>query len=340
VSNWGKIIFSQTPRPLDITNTQRALLRICPSLKPTSRLSVKLLRLIYGKKLKHMNKVGAAFELRPTDQIQVWGIFWKGRKLGETVPFPEPEPEDNIWLITSGPSVKELNLSKLAKESVMAVNGSIAVCKEHKISPRFYASTDRDFFEHRMHLIKVAITSGAHCFFSYNGISRICEQAPEILKDSKISLLETANRYYGVSQITTAEFEDCCSRVDNGLVVSHTGNSKVGWSDDIAEGVFASNTVAYSACQIANYLKAPNVFIAGMDLGASKGEPIRAYESGDQARPSTLADNYETSILPAFELMQTVPLHSRFWNLSANSRLPGSVIPKMSYERALRGGLL
>ena len=302
-------------------------------------MSVKLLRLIYGKKLKHMSKVGAAFELRPTDRLQVWEILWKGRKLGETVSFPKPVPDDNLWLIASGPSLKGLNLRHLANETVMAVNGSIIACQQHDISPRYYASTDRDFFEHRMPLIEAAVASGAHCFFSYNGIARICEKAPEILKGSSISLLESANRYYGVAQLPAAEFADSCSQDNNGLVVHQAGNSKIGWSYDIAKGVFASNTIAYSACQIANYLKAPNVFIAGMDLGASKGESIRAYESGDQARPSTLADSYETSILPAFEFMQSVPLHSRCWNLSAKSRLPGSVIPKTSFDQALRGDL-
>ena len=220
----------------------------------------------------------------------------------------------------------------------MGINGAIAICKNHRILPTFYASTDYDFFDHRMPLIKEAINSGAHCFFSFNGISRICEQAPEIIAQGKISLLETVNRYYGIPQMDRTTFQQTAT-VDPDIVISELLNSKVGWSHNITKGVFASNTIAYSACQIAAHLQARNVFILGMDLGTSGGGPIRAYETGEQARPSSLSNSYHKSILPAFQLLSTLDLSTRFWNLSAQSRLPDEVIPKISFHQSLTNNL-
>ena len=331
-------IANDAPRKLNDRALPPTITRIIPPLNPSSRLSKKFLRIIYGKNLKHMNNMGNGFQLRPTSHPQIWDILWRGKKLGETSPFPETLQQPDIWLLATGPSVNELNLNLLREKSVMGINGAIAICEKHRITPTFYASTDYDFFDHRMTLVKQAVTSGAHCFFSYNGIARICQQAPEIIAHGKISLLETVNRYYGIQQIDRNTLRETATS-DPDIIISSFLDSKVGWSQNIAKGVFASNTIAYSACQIAAHLNAQNVFILGMDLGASSNGPIRAYETGEKARPSSLANSYEKSILPAFQLMSSLDLPTQFWNLSAESRLPDDIISKITFDQALTNNL-
>ena len=325
----------EAPRKLKMSAAQTGTFKLLQSLPHRSKLSRKLLRCIYGKRFKHMTITGAAFRLQPTSHPQVWEIFWKGKKLGETHPFPQIQnsEKEDIWILATGPSVNSLDLSKIRNKKVLGVNGSIAVCQKHGIVPSYYASSDHNFFSERMKLIKEAIASGAHCFFSFNGIARICEQAPEIISQGKISFFEIVNRYYGIPGVEMGDLYQSCSR-DPDMIIS-SNPYKIGWSHNLCKGVFVAKTITYSACQIANYLQARNIFILGMDLGNPKGQPIRAYESGAQACVSSLDKDYEATILPSFQFLSQLNLSTRVWNLSLNSRLPDDVIPKLSYEDAL-----
>ena len=281
-----------------------------------------------------MCSLGAAFRLVPSDKRGVWGIWWQGNKLGDTIPYPENPTEQTLWLLASGPSVNELDLSQLSGRTVMAVNGAIKLCQTAEIKPDYFVSTDPDFFEHRMDLVRAAVESGAHCYFSANGISRICHQAPDILTDSRISLIETVNRYFGIPQLDRAElFRQTLA--DDNIILPDARQHKVGWSHQPTKGVFASNTVTYSACQIASSLGFSRVNILGMDLSADASGAIRAYEQGQNARPSNLDESYESSILPAFQLLASLPLTTTFRNLSPHSRLPHDVMPKTDFRSAL-----
>jgi len=74
------------------------------------------------------------------------------------------------------------------------------------------------------------------------------------------------------------------------------------------------------------------VFVVGMDLDPSKG---RFYEQGGDAVPSRLDGDYEDYILPCFERMaqRVVNPDFRVYNLSLDSRLPSSVIPKLNLSQ-------
>lgn len=322
------------------TTLPKALLFPFSRLDPTSRLSKKALRIIYGKKLNHMTHTGAAFALHPTDHPQVWEIFWRGKKLGETIPHPVPDPatHSDIWLLATGPSVKPLDLRKLKDHSVMGLNGAIAVCQQHHIKPDYYVITDRDFFRNRMDLVKEVVLSGAHCYFSFDGISLICQQEPELLKIGKISLLETVNRYYATPKQPLAELKQTLSN-DSDMVIPNDFTSKIGWSHQPTKGIFTAKTIAYIGCQIAAALNPKNIFILGMDLTAPSNAPTRAYEEGENARPTSIQKDYPDFILPSFQLIPNIKLTTKIWNLSLESRLPSDILPKISFEQALTNEL-
>jgi len=322
------------PRSIDSRVLPSPLTRLLWSLPPSSKMARKSLRLIYGPPFKHMIRAGAAFQLKPTTHPQIWEIFWQGRKQGETLPYPPAIPDTDLWILATGPSIKNIDLSPLQDQTTFAVNGTIAVSQNYGISPDFYACFDYKFFRDRINLVKKTVESGAHCFFSARGISRICQVAPELLATGKISLLETVNRYYGIPALSLQEIINACSD-DSDLLIS-PDNPKIGWSNDITKGVFDAKTIPYIACQISNHLKAKNVFILGMDLGSSSNQPIRAYESGPNACSSSLDEDFDHSILPSFKIInQQKNLTSNFWNLSVQSKLPESIIPKISLETAL-----
>lgn len=312
----------------------RLILSISSLLPKHSRLSAKVRRLVYGKSLKHMRNISRQFSLSASSDKLAYDVLWNGKKLGSTVPFPPSINDEDIWLIATGPSINELELSQLQGKNVMGLNGAIASCEKHGITPTHYAITDRDFFEHRMHLVEKAMQSGAHCFFSFNGLARICELAPDLLKTAKVSLIETVNRQYNTPQLSPEELYNNCS-LDEDLEFPDFNLPKLGWSHDLSKGVFTANTVAYIGCQIAAQLKPKRVFILGMDLGSSGAAHARSYESGKNARPTTIDRDYEKDILPAFRLLSTLELTTKFYNLSTRSRLPESVMPKLTFDKAL-----
>lgn len=325
-------------RCVQINQLQQSLINLCRCLPATSYLSKRLLRAIYGKPLKHMINTGASFRLRPISKTNTWEVWWKNNKITETVPFPKPTNPDEFWMLATGPSVKNLDLSPLRGQNIIGINGAIAICKQHNIQLTHYTSTDPDFFYHRPELIRDALESGAHCFLSFNGMSRICARDPDILKCGKITLLETVNRFYGIPQLNQKDLTKATNS-DADFILPDAQTHKIGWSFNPQKGVFASNTIAYSACQLISYLGTKHAYILGMDLGFNAQGEQRAYESGDNARPSKLDESYHISIEPAFKLMASIDINTRFWNLSENSRLPSSIIPKASFHQAIRGEL-
>jgi hypothetical protein len=72
-----------------------------------------------------------------------------------------------------------------------------------------------------------------------------------------------------------------------------------------------------------------------MDMGTNGATHARSYESGKNVRPTTIDRDYQKDVLPAFTLLSTLNLTTKFYNLSTKSRLPGSVMPKLTFDKAL-----
>jgi KDO transferase-3 len=108
----------------------------------------------------------------------------------------------------------------------------------------------------------------------------------------------------------------------------------IGFSKDLGQGFFDARTVMYLALQVAYHLGFNKVFLVGFDLNQSAG---RFYENCNAKRsPCGLDQHFETRILPSLELMseQVVDENFQAYNLSAVSRVPEDVIPKVSIEDA------
>ncbi len=317
----------------DLPVLNRVLISCLNLLPFRGELSSKFTRIAYGKALKHMRYTRAYLELRKRDGA--WEIYWKNKYIASTQPLPQPTLTHRpLWIMATSPSLLEHKLSDLHKQDIMGLNGAIATCLDHGLTPKYYVITDTDFFNHRMPLVKKAIASGAHCFFSFNGIARICEKAPNLLRTGNVSLLERVNRYYMTPQLTEADLRKELHNHPK-LILPARNDIKSGWSNDIHSGIFTGNTVTYIACQIAAFLHYQQAYILGMDLGSPNGASARSYETGENARPTTLDKDYSRYILPAFQLLADTETPTEFWNISSSSRLPESVMQRMSFQAAL-----
>jgi Kdo-III transferase WaaZ len=108
--------------------------------------------------------------------------------------------------------------------------------------------------------------------------------------------------------------------------------NRIGFSRNLEKGYFSSRTIPYAGIQLAYHLGFNRVFVVGMDLNSSLG---RFYEQGCEAVRSRLDGDYEHYILPCFELMaeRVINPDFRVFNLSPNSRLPASVVPKLDLDQ-------
>jgi KDO transferase-3 len=73
-----------------------------------------------------------------------------------------------------------------------------------------------------------------------------------------------------------------------------------------------------------------------MDLDYQGPNP-RYYEASTQMRPSRIERDFEPHILPAFRLINELCQRGEFevYNLSPTSRMPESIIPRLTLEEAL-----
>lgn len=267
-------------------------------------------------------------------------VVWRNKLVGRIRPSSaiRNRSQGDCFIVCTGPSINDIDLARLADRTVFGVNGAIVNLQQHGCSPKYYTITDIDFFRHRFPLIEQVMSSGASCFFSPEGISVVCERRPELMCHQELYLSEVANHRYLQPRLSAAMFDQIALQDDDMLLHSSIRGKTdcVGFSCDLAKGLFCGRTIAFRAVQIAYHLGFRRIFILGMDLGASGGR-VRSYDEKGRERPSLLAQDYDESILPSFEIVRDLCANSEFevYNLSPDSRLPDSVIPKLSFDEAM-----
>jgi KDO transferase-3 len=262
--------------------------------------------------------------------------------VGHTQPLSKVENAfrgEACFLLGTGPSIKALDLKALHQFPLIGVNGAIAVMQPLGLRPRHYTVTDLDFFANRFSMIRAVIESGSDCFFSAGGLRIIAERAPELLRQGEhFYLSEVVNRAHDQPRRSQETFLEWASQIPSLVLPSppRDDDSRVGWSRDLRHGVFCSRTILFRALQMAAFLGYRRLYVLGMDLNY-RGPASRAYEEGKDARPTKIERDFEPFILPAFRVLQQEIDEGRLevFNLSNASRLPESVIPRLSLEAAL-----
>ena len=305
-------------------------------------LTKRYFRLRLPKQRWHIISVLPQLKLKPVRKISknVKDIVYRGKLIARTKPLTDLKKllEDECFIVATGPSIKSLDLNQLKGRCLFGVNGATALTETHGLQFKFYAVIDDSFAKNKFSLVKSAIESGAHCLFSYRVIKAICDQDPNLLKQGNIYLLQDINGRYDGFRLSADKFY--FHKKDHPYLVLHDTHhpeeTNVGFSKNIELGAFDGGTVAFWACQVAYYIGFPNLFILGMDLGSS-GKATRFYDNEKNALPCYLDDDYEKAIKPAFETFAHVLQDDsmKVFNLSLNSRLPDSIIPKLSFEEAL-----
>lgn len=229
-----------------------------------------------------------------------------------------------VFIVASGASAKDFPLQRFADIPMITLNGAISMFHESGVSPYFYVCTDTGFPRQQPDLYAHALQLSDRLAIWPDEIDTIPVQtAAEIYpltKATRSSLYESAFNPHP-ELVRSRAFWDNRSRT-------------LGFSKDLSQGYFDARTVAYVALQLACHLGFTQVFLIGVDLNQAAG---RFYETADRpVSPCGLDEAYERRILPSLKLMadRVVGEHFSVYNLSPTSRIPESVIPKISIDEA------
>lgn len=304
------------------------------------KLAHNLRRATYPKVYRHMAEFDRRLNLPVYDASGRRRIIWHGRDCG-VIASPDQSRmkcRGDCFVVCSGPSLARDDLRRLDGYPTFAVNGAVKMFQSCGMRPTFYAATDQDFFDHRLPLIEQALRSDADCFFSLSGLSSIVRRKPEALRRHTIHLAEVVNHQFDRPRCPAGEFERRTHSDPDLLIDARwpTENGAIGFSSNLAKGLFCGRTIGFRAMQIACHLGFRRLFLLGMDLGGA-GDAVRFYEDAQSGRPSRLDEDYQRYIRPSFEVLSAnlQKLGLTVYNLSPTSRLPNSVIPKTSLDDAL-----
>lgn len=273
--------------------------------------------------------------IRPAG-IHPGAVCWHGAEVGVLKPLAALKGVGRArgcFVVASGPSLATVNMGDLAGHASFAVNGAIARYDGNGPGPSYYVITDPDFVEHRFPLVEAAFAARPCFLLSAAAMSAICERSPSLFRDAEVSLIETHFCRYGQRRLEEPQIEALVAEHET----LHAASGRIGFSCDAELGLFSAHTVAYYPIQIACYMEFAEVYLLGVDLGGS-GDQVRFYERVGSARPSRLVRDLEKYILPSFAVLKRVTeTHPEFrvYNLSASSRLPVELVPRLSLDAAL-----
>jgi Kdo-III transferase WaaZ len=294
-------------------------------------------RIVLGKKFKHQYNCHPSFNLVRNKSSCT--ITWKKNKVAD-IPFAhslQSAFKNSCFIIASGPSLAEVNLETVSQYDTISLNCAIKKFLDIGIKPTHCIIVDHRVFKRQWSCVEDSILSGANCFFSYEGISIICERNPSLLTHGNIYLIESTSKKYGVVRPSYKRSQQTFANDPDFLLDKSHNNfvRSIGFSTNLEKGVFTGKTVATWAVQLAYGLGYRQQFIIGMDLGGTGKKHF--YQDNNNPAPDFLKD-YEPYIRVCFELARQASKEKRFaiYNLSKDSTLPHEVIPKINMTEALK----
>jgi KDO transferase-3 len=219
-------------------------------------------------------------------------------------------------------------MGEFAHLPVIAMNGSIALTAACGVKPFFYVCTDKSFRKQQPALFAQALRDSQRLALWPEQYSNA-----DIPSGTQCYPLRKAE----IPGLLDSLIGHSASHVCNRASWSKRARS-IAFSKDLSTGFYDARTVAYVALQLAYHLGFEQVLLVGVDLDQSVG---RFYEDDDaevERSPCGLDQHWDSRILPSLTLMarEVVNEHFRVYNLSATSRIPPTVIPKIGLTEARR----
>jgi hypothetical protein len=254
---------------------------------------------------RHMRSFSLDSRLEPT-ACGGWTILHESNVVATTVPLLEwlGAIDRPVTIVAGGPSARDHSFDEChdGKRLIVAVNGVPAFLAERKIRPDAWIVSDPRLAEQVEANFPNAV--GIPLAITARAVVSLARTSPIELASRRLCIIERVNQWHGVASLSESELIDLNKQSGSPFHFPETGPRKsiVGWSWRPEMGFFSGSTVVFAALQLLVRLGAKDIEIVGMDLSGQG----HAYDDGKGSLPNTLADDYEISIRPSFELMHQV----------------------------------
>jgi hypothetical protein len=220
---------------------------------------------------------------------------------------------DNVYIVGSGPSIKDCDLRRLEPESAILLNGAITLVGGEIAAPLAVAVEDERFIWRHFALVRDKVSPGTLCLFSVAVIRAICEHDSRWLADKTVVLVDYVRKPYARRRLSI-------DRIAGYDFIVLDENRSAGMSLAPDRGVLQGGSVAVSVVQFALYCAPRMIGLIGIDI--SNADQPRFYESGEQTAFSGVA-KAEQRIVAHFALARKVATerHIEMLNFSPVSAL-------------------
>lgn len=249
------------------------------SQRPLRRRAIKLATALLGPDWAHahawlpylklekiQNCTNIVYRNRPVTQLSSPGIF-------AAAAGPQ------IYIVGSGPSVGQSDLTLLEPHSCLLLNGAIDEIGRQIKTPLAVVIEDERFVWRHFAMLQERIHPNTICFFSVGVIRALCERDPVWLASMRIILLDDIRKPYRLARRPLKKL-----RRDPDAIVNASGTA--GFSGNPERGVFQGGTVAISAFQLAAYARPELIGLVGIDI--LNADQPRFYEQEGRSAPSGL----------------------------------------------------
>ncbi|ALV94189.1 MULTISPECIES: hypothetical protein [Pantoea] len=231
----------------------------------------------------------------------------------------------DVTILATGPSINSLDLQKLSDTTFIGVNGAYHLRNNVKFS--YYVIVDRGFVKQRANLVKDVLADKNLVLFTT--VHCLNDMLKSVLLNDiqcRLAIIEDLSFKVFREKVMPYDYERYY-REKNGIKIFPT-EPRAGFSWDIRQGIFDAGTVAYWALQIAAWLGAHRILLAGVDM--NNFDAPRFYESEGDKLPSFLSSNFESIIRPAFlhASRELGRANIKTYNLCLNSGLGDDIFEK------------
>lgn len=248
------------------------------SERPLKRSIVKLATTVFlGKGWAHAQNWLPGLELRmPTRLLDEGAILYKGERVAALhhADLLRGAAHETIHIVGSGPSVADVDFSRVAPGEAILLNGAISLIGVCIGAPLAIAIEDERFVWRHFPLMREKIGSGTLCLFSVGVIRALCEKDRGWLADKRVILIDDVRKPYRVRRRP----DEGIKRLDFAVLA----NDGAGFSRDPSRGVFQGGSVAVSALQFAAYCRPGIIGLFGIDI-SNAVEPRFYEKAGDTA---------------------------------------------------------
>ena len=240
---------------------------------------------------------------------------------------------DDLVIIASGPSVKQIDLNPLLQADWLAVNGSTHILKQYpNKSLQYYAVIDQGFVQDRIEIIAEVLSNPAVIFFTnLFCLRKIYELIGYKKVLAKLVIFEDRQKAVYKPRVSFEELAHIAQEEEAKLLWRPEHN--VGFTRDMYRGYISGGTVMYITLQIAAALGYKRVFLAGVDM--KNFDAPRFYENEHNRLETRLHQEFAQTIYPSFSLAAEV-FHEKGmqgYNLCLDSGLDDTIFPRIDLKQ-------